>query len=259
MKRVRYEAVTNKESFVLLVPSSAEDANGEASFAREYGYSVLVRAVSLAEIRKTGMNMRGIDGDLYLALLTLRGALEARDGLVLVKAEERLEMFYQKRELEHASRQSRKFDERRRKFSESIAPSIGLSAEESLKHWDGLRPGPKAKHDLHRRLSYEVSERVRLIQTALWWAKEDFRPAIYCMDVETAVYVHTFFIAPTGGIGFRICPYCTTQFFQDRPNQDYCCPAHREAHRVARWRHEQKQKVEAKEDKRRKNVTHKTR
>jgi hypothetical protein len=259
MKRVRYETVTSKESFALLIPSSVKEASGEATFAREYGAPVLVRAVSLEELRKMGAKIRGIDGELFWALLTLRGALEARDKLLLGKAEERLEKVYQKRESEHASRQSRKFDESRRKFGESIAPSVGLSPAESLKHWDGLRPGPKSKNDLYRLLSYEVSERVRLIQTALWWANGDFRPAIYCMDVETALYIHTFLIAPTGGKGFRICPYCTDQFFQDQPNQDYCCPPHREAHRVARWRHEQKQKVATENSKGRKNVTQKAR
>ena len=67
-------------------------------------------------------------------------------------------------------------------------------------------------------------------------------PAIYCTDLDSAFYVHTFLIAPTGSIGYRMCPHCGEQFLQERSNQDYCIPAHREAHRVARWRDKQKGK-----------------
>jgi hypothetical protein len=95
-------------------------------------------------------------------------------------------------------------------------------------------------------------------QIVLWWMDGEFRPAIYCKDIESALYIHTFFIAPIGGLGFRICPYDGDQFFQQRPNQDYCCPAHREAHRVARFRNEKKLKMAKAKDNRRKDGTHKT-
>src|SRR5258706_2267133 len=93
----------------------------------------------------------------------------------------------------------------------------------------------------------------------LWWAEERFIPAIFCLDMKTALYLHTFFIAPVGEIGFRICPHCHNQFFQDRPNKDYCCPAHREAHRVARFRNEKKLRAAEAEIKRRSNGTQKAR
>jgi hypothetical protein len=80
---------------------------------------------------------------------------------------------------------------------------------------------------------------------------ESFRPAIYCPDMKVALYIHNFFIAPLAGPGFRICPYDGEQFFQKQPNQDYCCPAHREAHRVARHRAKNKEKKN--------HVTHKAR
>ena len=44
--------------------------------------------------------------------------------------------------------------------------------------------------------------------------------------------------------------YCDKPFFQDRSNQNYCCVAHREAHRVARWRASQKLKAQRKGGKR---------
>jgi hypothetical protein len=100
-------------------------------------------------------------------------------------------------------------------------------------------------------------------EIVLWLVDGTFRPAIYCSDTKTALYIHTFFIASIGGLGWRICPYShceKKQFFQDKPNQDYCCPAHREAHRVARWRDERKKKLAAEKSKKgKKNVTQKTR
>lgn len=77
--------------------------------------------------------------------------------------------------------------------------------------------------------------------------------------IRTALYIHTFFIAPTRGL--RICPYDGEQFFQDRPNQEYCTPAHREAHRVkrARWRKKIKELEAQQSQKGVKNGSHKAR
>jgi hypothetical protein len=75
-------------------------------------------------------------------------------------------------------------------------------------------------------------DRVRLV----WWfsGEEDrFVPAAYCPDVKTAVFVHAF-IARTSRL--RVCPHCGTMFISVKTNIDYCSPAHRDAHRVARWR-----------------------
>jgi hypothetical protein len=257
MTRDRIKTVTRKEVFALLIPSSEGNANGEATFAVEWVEPLFVRAVTLEELKEARRKIKGMDGEFFLWLLTLRGALDAKDDLLLARAEERLEKIYRKREHAEASRRSPKLDEQRQKLRGSIAPAMGMSSADWQKHWEGLRPGPKAKLNLHRRLSYEVSQRLLLAQLALWWTKGDLRPAIYCMDVETALYVHTFLIAPTGSIGFRVCPYCADQFFQDRPNQDYCRPAHREAHRVARWRYQKK--TDKANQERKNNVTYKAR
>ena len=227
---------------MILVPVSREKATGEATFEWEMGQPVPVSPPTVQELKITARKMKGPDGDLFSALLALRGALEAQDKLQLTKALDRLEKAERSREREVTSRQSPKFAESRAEFGKFIAPIVGLPPDESLKHWEGLRPGPRAKRDPYRRLSYEVSMRVMGSQIALWWQKKSFSPAIYCLDIETALYIHTFFLAPVSGVGFRICPYDSEQFFQDRPNQAYCCPAHREAHRVARFRDKQKRK-----------------
>jgi hypothetical protein len=200
-------------------------------------------------VKNAAAKLKGVEAKQFDALVALRGALEARDELALASATTRMEEVYQSQERELT---------RHRKAPES---------EEWRRHWaeliESLRPGPKARENPARLLSFEVSRTVGLLnaQIVLWWAEERFIPAIFCVDMKTALYLHTFFIAPIGELGFRICPHCHNQFFQDRPNQDYCCPAHREAHRVARFRNEKKLRAaEAEaEANRRTNGTHKTR
>jgi|GEM_PF-1763953 len=252
MKRDHNKTVTSKESFAILIQAaSTDEAMGEATFLSESMPGVVspvpVRPVTPKDLKSAATNLKGVDGKQFNALLALRRALEARDDLALADATERLEQVYQLRERELARhRKSPESEETRRFLAELI---------------ESLRPGPKAKRNPARLLSLEVSRTVGLLnaQIVLWWAEERFIPAIFCLDVTTALYLHTFFIAPIGEIGFRICPHCHNQFFQDRPNQDYCCPAHREAHRVARFRNEKKLRAIETETNRRKNGTQKAR
>lgn len=246
---------------MILVRALPEDATGEATFNPEFIRPRLVRAVTLADLRKEAKKMVGAEGKHFSSLLALRDALQAHDDLALANAKKMLEHAYDMRESKNPPQPLTDQDSDRQ-FGDLLAARIGLSAEEAVKHFEGLRPGPKASSDARRLLSYEVSESVDspLSRIVLWWNGEAFVPAIYCTDMATALYVHTFLVAPAGARGFRMCPQCTQQFFQDRSNQDYCCTAHREAHRVARWRHAAKQDVSNGKGKhRRKNVTKKTR
>jgi len=223
-----------------LIPASEGDAEGEATFLMELGGPQHVRAVTLKEVRKTAKELKGAVAAHFDALLAMRDALESQDELALSNAKGRLKRAYRLREAERPLKPLPEEEESRRQLAEALASVVGMSAAESLKHFEGLGPGPKAKADSRRLISYEVSSWHGRLQTppdiVLWWMSGSFRPAIYCGDMKTALYVHTFFIAPVGGLGFRICPYDGEQFFQKRPNQEYCCPAHREAHRVARFR-----------------------
>jgi len=256
MERDQYKTVTSRESFTILIPASPEEAIGEATFQMELGRPQPVRAVTLQEVKNAAREMKGATAAHFFALLALRGALESGDRMALDKAKERMEGAYRLREAEI----SRWPDQQ---LSEFFAPSIGLSPEETLRYIDGLRCGPRASDNPSQLLSYEVSKAVRAplqeAQIVLWWMRGSFRPAIYCNNMTTALYVHTFFVVPTGGIGFRICPHCSEQFFQDRPNQEYCCPAHREAHRVARWREQKKGLTARKGQKEEKDGTQKAR
>jgi hypothetical protein len=268
MTRDWHKTVTSKDNFVLLVQAvPPQKSVGEATFSTEIGTPSPVHPVTLDELRSTAKKLRGSDSLEFLALLALRGALEAGDGLALANAKERLEDVYRRQQKERALLLPED-KESRKKFGEQLAPSIGLSPEESLKHYEGLRPGPRAMENPSRLFSWAVSNTICLWpQLALWSVHGKFVPAIFCDGVnhdhamKIALFIHTFFLAPVGGLGFRICPYDGEQFFQDRPNQEYCKPAHREAHRVkrARWRKKEDGLAAQKRQKGKKNVTKKTR
>jgi hypothetical protein len=243
VKRNRYETVTSKESFAILIPTSVDKAMGEATFHMEIGGPTPVRPVSLRELEKTRRNMKGIAAARFFAVLALRDALEARDTTMLEKAKEKLEKVYQMVEKAKPV-QSAEQEKLQREIGELMAPLIGLSPAESMNHYEGIRPGSKAKVKPERLLSYEISKTTSSMMNAsivLWWVDGSFRPAIYCINEEMALYIHTFFIAPIGERGFRICPKCAEQFLQKTPNQVYCVPAHGSAHRVARCRNKKKE------------------
>ncbi len=83
----------------------------------------------------------------------------------------------------------------------------------------------------------ETSGAMKGVQLVLWRSGTRLMPAVYCEDRVAAAYTTAFF-----GRGWKVCPYsaCGEWFIPTRDRQDHCCPKHREAHRVARWRMRQK-------------------
>jgi hypothetical protein len=254
MQRNHNQTVTDE--FVLLVPASPSEALGEATFLPEWFagslYSSDVRPITLDEIREVARKLDGGRAAQFGALLALRGALERDDTLALGEALKRMENVYRLRSraknldqlipeghIEYA-RVLREI----RILRETVAQGTGMSEEEVMAAATHSRPGPKAEKDPRRLLSCEVSSFLCAgVKLVLWSNKGALWPAIYCPDAQRALYVHTFFRAPIGGLSFRICPYDGQQFFQERPNQEYCCTSHREAHRMARFRNNQKRKA----------------
>jgi hypothetical protein len=258
MTRNRNEAVTQ---FAILLPASHDEATGEATFETELGVPTPVRLFSSADRQLMARKLRGAEGDHLFALLALRDALESKDAIALERAKDRLEKVRSAYEKKHPF-QFTGNDAEKTQFANLIASFVGLSPEESLRHLEGRRPGPRAMLDPRRLLSYEVTQQLGManVSLALWWNNGQMRPAIFCRNLRAAYYIHTFFVAPAGEIGWRVCPYCTEPFFQTRPNQDYCRPTHRDAHRVARWRDEKKKRLVTETGKTgRKNVTQKAR
>ena len=61
------------------------------------------------------------------------------------------------------------------------------------------------------------------------------RPALYSEDRTAAAYIR-YLLRIEGEPGIARCPLCQSWFVQKRPDQIYDLPAHRERHRVIRWR-----------------------
>jgi hypothetical protein len=230
--RDRNKTVT-QQSFALLIPASHSESMGEATFEVKSGPPKFIRAIDIKELKKVAGQMRGAQAEHFFSLLSLRGALEARDELQLRNAKERLAKAVSTLESERQHR--RESDaEREQRHREWV--------KHPLAFFFLLEQDFSVNEDAFRLFSHEVSRSdwPRDARIVLWWNAGSFRPAIYCENAVAALYIHTFFISPVGGPGFRSCPYDGEQFFQGRPNQEYCCPAHREAHRVARWRAQKK-------------------
>ncbi len=236
MSRDMNETVTG---LAILIPCSPAEAMGEATFQMEFGGPQPVRTITIADLKRTNRGLKGASAAHFGALLAMRTAWEMNDHLVLAKAIARLQQYYSLCEAK-----SPPWTDSDRKYGEAVSRFVGLPPDEALKYLSGLRSGPKAQTDLKRLFSYEVSRAVGVSLYApeivlwSWKGSQQPIPAIYCPDPEKALYIHTFFIAPVGSLGFRACPYDGDSFFQRQTNQDYCCSAHREVHRMrrSRWR-----------------------
>lgn len=85
----------------------------------------------------------------------------------------------------------------------------------------------------------EMSGAMKNVQLVLWRSGTSLIPAFYATDHAAAAYATAFF-----GRRWKVCPYsgCGKWFISNRADKEYCCAAHRDAHRVARWREQQKAK-----------------
>ena len=87
------------------------------------------------------------------------------------------------------------------------------------------------------------SELLQRVAYLMYWRKEEqFAPAIFCPDMETAFYVYALFRMT--GSGFGVCAQCGEVFQKTRPDLLYCCFSHGEAYRLRRWRAARKQKAQ---------------
>lgn len=131
-----------------------------------------------------------------------------------------------------------------------VALYQAIEAQDSLAEKKAAKGNPNFQQLIHqvreaargdpefpqRRLSQLLSWQLDSVRLVLWWTGKRFLPALYCAGgIVDAALVRTL-LSIVGAKGLRVCPHCSKPFLQTRPDQDYCCVAHREAHRVARWR-----------------------
>lgn len=105
-------------------------------------------------------------------------------------------------------------------------------------------------------LSLRLSQALASVRLVLWESGHGLQPALYCPDAKSALYTFVLMSLFAHKKKLGQCPFCGEFFVPGRPDQTYCSVAHREAHRVARWRAAKVMKSKEKA-KRRKNVTRK--
>ena len=187
--------------------------------AAEWGKKDILRSLKPRDVRFLG--------DCWL----LRRAYNSKDQLAVQPSWERLYPFLIGRELWDEG----KFDSlpEQQRMANIVGRSLAVQERQGIISW----------------LPVVVSQALRDVRLVLWWFEkvEKFMPAIFCPDLKTAIFVK-------GLLGeIRCCPRCEKLFVPRNSNVDYCSPAHRDAHRVARWRAQIAMKrMAAKKKKRRK-------
>ena len=221
----------------VLISCPPAKQEGVATFQMELGSPQPVRTFTLEEVLDARRRLSTVDRQHFYAVIALKQALTAStDALAMDKAMTMLRRAYDLRKAMPQIGSSPP------ELAEGLSKLMGLPPAEALAHWDGLRPGRRASRDPKVLLSYELSTSLREAQFVLWWNDLAFQAALWCPNLKTALYARAL-LDIVGGKGIRICPHCSELFIQSRGDQSYCTVAHREAHRVARWRNEQKLKA----------------
>jgi hypothetical protein len=192
-----------------------------------------VRVFRDSDLKDARKHLTESEATHFYAIVALAQALRhPSDSIAIEKARSVLEKAYEMRRAE-----PRFGNPPPAGLAEGLSHLVGLPPQQSLEVWEGKRTGPRAAADPAWQLSYEVSQAIFFwTRLVLWWTpSRRFTPAIWCQDMRSAFYVRALLTA-AGGKGLRICPHCDEPFLQVRPDQSYCSIAHREAHRVARWR-----------------------
>ena len=219
----------------ILIPCSTEVKQGEVISS---GFTVPVR--EFTEKDKNHTNPLGsTELKHFAASAQLLKAISQKDHVAERKALQRLSELRISRPNISADYPSR--------FGEMLVPYYGLEAsrvKEAIEIFEGRRRPPHIARHPARVLSLEVTEKLLQVQLVLWWTGKRIAPALYCADSKSAPYVYI--LTHRWGI----CPHCGDWFEQTRPDQNYCRPAHREAHRVARYRQRQSSRKKSKGGKR---------
>jgi len=198
---------------ILIAANVLEKADGWGTFLPpDRTESIAVRMVTDGDIKTRFRKIfRPDDLRLFVGAIELKQAYDAGDELALKRASEKVRPYIR----DFAAPEEFKIDLKTRDLSKISLKTHGQKWNATRWNYSGLMT--------------DMFQSARLV---IWFSEEEgrFLPALYCPDWKTAAFVMTFL----GRI--RVCPKCTRIFIPSADNVDYCTPAHREAHRVARWR-----------------------
>jgi len=237
MQRGRINTVT--ESIPVLLRCRPNEQEGAATFLAELARQTPVRRISAAEFTskrrfEEALNsMEDYEREHFRAVGLLLNALQSKDEAALGHARELLDKGFALKRAGDIKLGIVPAKEDNLEFGRFLIPVFGLQPgqeREAIQRWNGYRLGPRAEADHGWLLSQLMSDGLDSVRIVLWSFEGQVLPAIYCPDLKSAVYA--FLLARKWGI----CPHCNEFFVQKRPDQIFCTIAHREAHRVARWR-----------------------
>lgn len=228
VQRPRYKTVTG---IPILIPCDARDQEGVATWLGDVRETYQhVRVVTQADLkpklRKNPLlSVTESDKEFFLALVALLKGMEEKDRLAIVRARERVIVAL-------GRKQGLGLDS---DWVQRTASELGLKPGQEAKALELATLGPGQAVDISWLYSAVVSNELDGVRLVLWWSANQFKPALYCPDLKSALF--TFILMRiVAGKGWGVCPQCGNFFVQRRSDQAYCMIAHREAHRVARWR-----------------------
>jgi hypothetical protein len=237
-QRGRINTVTR--SIPVLIDARKGESGIPAAFMPPIQPPPLVRVFEDSDLKHVMQVLQEDEKAHLLSVLRLLDALRKKQPRALKQAVIDIkESLAQRRK----SVQSPGLDQADRKNVESL--HRGLSAlyglgpgheQEAKGIWDGVALSPREEMDVRSLLSRQISNELHGVQFVLWWTGRYFTPALYCPYPPSALYVQALLKILGKTRAFAVCPRCGNLFIQERTDQQYCSIAHREAHRVARWR-----------------------
>jgi hypothetical protein len=256
MQRDMYDTVTQ---LPILIPATPGKEEGFVVF-QSSGKARPVRVLCNEDLKGASRSMKPHEAQHFYAVVMLGKALGAKpDPLAYENA---MELMAKAKEMKMKSHVGQEWPEN----LDDLPPLHWCPAEDvrdfaradtvlsAIPPWDTAKVLPLHKPsplpDLRWLLSCELSEALQEARLVLWWSGKVFKAAVFCPSLKIAFYTAALLKM------LRVCPHCSEPFIPERPDQDYCSVPHREAHRVARWRLQQKRKATGKKEK---NVTRKTR
>jgi hypothetical protein len=203
-------------------------------------HATLVRPFENSDFKRAMQQLPEAEKAHFLAVFALVDAIEKKDSLALRGAIDRMkEALVLRRKVAKNLAVEQSDEEKIQSLYHTLSVLFGLGTghkEEAKEIWDGVKLSPREETNAQWLLSRQISQELLGVQLVLWWTGQDFTPALYCPYPPAALYVQALLAITRKAKAFAGCPYCGNLFMQERTDQHYCCVAHREAHRVARWR-----------------------
>ncbi len=224
----------------VLVDAKKGESGRPGTFMSPIQPTPLVRPFENSDFKRAMQRLPEVEKAHFLAVFALVDAVQKKDSLALRGAVERMKKALAlRRKVAQNLAVEQSDEEKIQSLYHSLGVLFGLGTghqEEAKEIWDGVKLSPREEKDAQSLLSRQISQELLGVQLVLWWTGQYFTPALYCPYPLSALYVQALHGITGKAKAFAGCPYCGNLFMQERTDQHYCCIAHREAHRVARWR-----------------------